>query len=282
MNETNREQHEASTQTRLESYLIFVRHGEAEKLAGADADEKIDAARRHTPVGEVQVTTRGKELANKITLRANDLIIQRSSKRTRTRQTVSAVVEAFINEQIAKNIGPVPALTNQRAIGRDQYNFGNASVTYATGGARRGTTKGLSEEWTRDPSVFQADITASGLSDLATEKLTTLKNNFQKAVFGLDHASKLLAKRWHKNKNNSLESPRLIVFVGSHGFVSEPWLKEVVAAHEQQTGRPVKLELGYGENFIVHLPANTDEDATLEIDNQKITIPQKLLKNLHQ
>lgn len=51
---------------RLETYLVFVRHGKSEVLEGADTDEKIDAKRRHTPEGEKQVYEAGVRFAENL------------------------------------------------------------------------------------------------------------------------------------------------------------------------------------------------------------------------
>ena len=72
------------------------------------------------------------------------------------------------------------------------------------------------------------------------------------------------------------------MFAGGHGFVGEPWLKEVVAEYERDTNTKVPIELGYGEYFTVHFPPSPNEPATLNLKGLKITIKDKFLEQIKE
>lgn len=270
---------EAEVESRLETYLVFVRHGVAEKLVGSDTQDDIDAARSHTTEGDSQVYERGRALAAEIPLWPGDLIFKRSSHRLRAQQTADRTVQGFLDGQREKGVGINDDLGTRDPGKRSGLNFGNENITYTVGGRRRGTTKGLSEEWTRHPEIFQQDMKDSGLDDDANETLRGMERSFQNTIATIDRASSVFFKRWDKyGKEEKSVPPRMIIFMGSHGFVSEPWLKQVVGKYEREHNLKVPLELGYGENFLIHFPKNKREAAVLRIGGHNIPIENDFLQ----
>lgn len=275
---------------RLETYLVFVRHGKSEKLEGADKDNTIDAKRRHLPEGEKQVYEGGRKFAEEVTLRPTDVIFERSSPRERAKQTVEGAVKGFLDAQKEKG---VETFNIQQSINPTRKEF-DLPLTgwgaYDAGGHRRGSTSGLCEEWIRKPDQYEADIKAAGLASFDVKRqLTELSDNFQHTVNIMDRASTLLRKRWESQlpektdtakEDKKVEEPRLFLFVGSHGFMTEEWLREVVKDYEQESGTKVPLELGYGEYFTVHFPPNQSEPPTLNIKGLEITIKDEMLRKL--
>lgn len=177
----------------------------------------------------------------------------------------------------------VTAVQESRTGAREDLSFpAVTSNAYAVGGARRGGTKGLCEEWTRSPDVFQKDMEGAGVDAKSVDVLLETKDSFQHIVSVLERAGKILLKRYEsRNPDADVKNlPRLITFVGSHGFVTEPWLKEVVAEYESVTGEKVPLELGYGEYFTVHFPSNLSDPVTLNFKGKTFPIKPELLERI--
>src|SRR5258708_4977277 len=107
---------------RLETYLIFVRHGKAEKLSGADTDEAIDAKRSHTEEGATQVYEAGQRLAQELQIESDDIIFERSSHRLRARQTVAGVVKGFLDGQKTEGVPPSVIRTSVNPA-REKFGF---------------------------------------------------------------------------------------------------------------------------------------------------------------
>lgn len=273
------EMREDKIESRLETYFVFVRHGVAEKLSGSDTQDDIDTARSHTAEGDNQVYERGRKLAKEIPFEPGDLLYKRSSHRIRAQQTADRVVEGFLDAKREMGVHLSDDLGKGTPGKRSGLNFGNENITYAVGGTRRGTTKGLSEEWARHPEKFQQDIQDSGLDDDADKTLRGMEQNFQKMIATINRASSVFLKRWEMYKQEKKSAPpRMIVFVGAHGFVSEPWLKQAVVAYEKKNNTKVPLELGYGENFLIHFPKNKREAVTLQIGGHDIPIDNDLIQ----
>lgn len=280
---------------RLETDLIFLRHGVAEKLPGADQRSEIDSRRKHTEEGTQQVYEGGKKAALDLNLSPDVqvVIVSRSSPRERAKQTVADGLRGFTEQLQAQGLHD-QSIDRQTSIkpARKAFDYGNHTAIYGAGGTRRGNTKGLSEEWTRNPELLQKDTDTAMETALTDDPNTKLDANnvladmtsgYQNTVVVADRATTLLSENWHaRNQDNpSAKPPRLVIFEGAHGFVSEPWLKEVVTDFEQTSGEPVKLELGYGEYWRLHWPASPSESPTLHIDGKIIPVSEKYLKKIN-
>ena len=286
---------EREPMVRLQTDLIFMRHGVAEKLEGADETSAIDALRKHTPEGVNQVYEGGKKAAVELGLNPNDsvVIVSRSSPRERAKQTVEGGLQGFLDqlkeqEMVDKQID---RQTSNKPT-RKEFDYGNHTTIYAAGANRRGSTKGLSEQWTRHPEILQQDINKAidfarkdnpEEGNNADELLSGMKTSYQKTVAVIDRASTMLAEKWRNNDEKKGDKPpRLVVLEGAHGFVSEPWLKEVVSEYEQEASEQVPLELGYGEFFRIHWSSNPQEQPVLHIGGKQISIKQEHLVKLNK
>lgn len=183
---------------RLETYLVFVRHGKSEKLDGADKDHTIDAKRHHLPEGEKQVYEGGRKFAGGITLRPNDVIFERSGPRERAKQTLKGAVEGFLDAQKEKGVETFNIQESKKRPTRPEFDLPLKSWgAYEAGGHRRGSTSGLCDEWIRNPAQYEADIKAAGIAPYDVKgELTGLSDNFQHTVNIMNRASTLLRKRW--------------------------------------------------------------------------------------
>jgi len=277
---------EHESKSRLETYLVFVRHGKAAALPGSDTSNQLDAIRHHTSEGEQQVYNAGVRLADEISLQPNDLVLQRSSHRLRARQTATGALQGFIDTQQARGVETINLQASVKP-GRESLSFPSVTARgdgpYAIGSARRGTSSGLSEEWTRHPDLFQQDIEEAGLSDDAEQTLEEMQDSFQRQISVVDRATRLLEKRWESRRaSDSDVAPRLVLIEGSHGFVSEPWLQEVVRDYEQDNGVQVPLELSYGEYFVIHFPTNSAEPVTFRVKDHTIPIKPEFLAKIKE
>ncbi len=291
------EQGERLPAKRLETYLYFVRHGKAESLPDSDTIDAIDAIRSHTAAGTADVEKAGIKIADELGDLSNIVVVARNSKRLRSGETSTGVVEqlkarfieqghdaASVAEHFQTTVNPV----------RDSLNFGNDIQAYTAGGERRGdktappgdkrrsNTTGLSEEWARDPAQLQADIEASGVGGNAEEIVNTMKSEIRQSVAVVDTASRWLARKWAgNNPGTEATPPRFVVIEGSHGFVTEPWLTDVVADYEAEHGA-VRIELKYAEYWRMHWSANPQEQPTLSIAGHEIPVKPEFMARLSQ
>lgn len=270
--------HEQEVPTGLETYLIFVRHGKAEKHTD---DISKDSERPHTPEGEKQVYEAGKKFAQEVKLQANDVIFQRSSPRVRAQQTVTGALDGFVSRQKELGCENINIMKSSKPAREGLNVLPPTGPSYIVGSARRGTSSGLCEEWTRNPEIFQKDLDSAGLSAKAGDTLKEQKENFQHEVSVVNRARTMLAEKWKKSKKEGEDTPpRLFIFQGSHGSVSEPWLLDVVKEYESAHNKKIRLELGYGEYFTIHFPENQKETPTLNISGESIPISKQYLEKL--
>lgn len=295
---------ENKPQLRLETDLIFLRHGKADQLPGADKEDAIDAQRVHTKEGENQVREGGKRVAKELGLGSESVvIIKRSGPRKRAGQTTETGLEGFLEELHSEGMDEKKIIVQESAIpeykgysaqsrqARDFLDVKNPTQAYASAKLRKGkgikemgAGRSISEEWTRNPAILQQDLADSGFGDLSSHELISgMRESFQNSVNLADRATTMLSAKWQaRNQDNpDAKPPRLVILEGSHGFVSEPWLKEVVKDHEQKTGKQLDLEMEYGEFWRVHWPSSPDEQPTLHIGGQVIPIEKEYLKKIY-
>ncbi len=279
------ENREIEKKLRLEIVVYFIRHGQAEKLPGGDRNQAIDAERKLTAKGREQVDLAGEKIGEAETLAPGDVVFARSSPFERSDETLLRARNKFLEKQKEKGVGGLYApLIDMRR--RDSLVFPDVSGlgAYEAGGERRkdtGGTSGLSEEWTRHPELLQEDMAEAGLTGEPAEAiLAKQKNEFQQTIAVAERASHVFHRRWQKGALEDTKPPKVVLLIGSHGFVSEPWLLEAVKEYETATGNKVPLELGYGEYWKLHLPPNLSEPPTLTIGGHTLPLKEALLKKV--
>ncbi|MEK7084687.1 MAG: histidine phosphatase family protein [Patescibacteria group bacterium] len=277
------EMREAEKPSRLETFVVFIRHGEAEKLPGAENDESIDAARPLTAKGQTQVEAGGASIAEEIPLRRGDMVFVRHSPRVRAEETADRVAAVFLEKQKEHGVEEIymPETTSR---GKQTLVFPNeaSGQVYHGAGKRKGTSKGVSEEWVRDAELFQADMDAAGGTERkAADVIATQQKDFQQTVALADRTSRAFGKRWDKMEMpEEIPAPRMVILLGSHGFASEPWLLEAVREYEMAHQTQVPIELGYGEHWTLRLPPDPRESATLMIAGHTIPVKEELLRRI--
>ena len=128
------------------------------------------------------------------------------------------------------------------------------------------------------------------LNVTAEEILAERAENFQGNAAMWANAGATLKKRWDESvsgKGKELEGfnvsdakpPHLVIVAGTHGaLVYETWLYEIIKKYEAETGEQVSPSLEYADFFKVHIPANPEEQPTLEIHGKKIPVPWEMFK----
>ncbi|KKU48639.1 hypothetical protein A3H10_04890 [Candidatus Uhrbacteria bacterium RIFCSPLOWO2_12_FULL_46_10] len=279
------EVHEREPQQRLETIIYFVRHGAAEAMAGADRDPTIDRQRHLSPEGRQQAEAAGRKIADELkSLESGDVIFSRSSPYPRAVETVG-----IVRDEVLKALpGRALVVPISRKPTRNEYRFPLTSFdAYSVGTERRGTTKGLPEEWVRDPSVFQRDLDEAGAMETAQGILNERTMNLQRIAARWERTGRLLGAKWQRDalegglEPAAIRAPRLVILIGSHGgLMPEPWLNEAVRQYEQENGDSVSPELSYGEYFKVHFPANVETAPTLTLHGKDIPLRVELFRRL--
>lgn len=271
---------------RLETIVYFIRHGSAESLPGADTDPEIDRKKHLSEQGKKEAEEAGDKIAAELQfLEPGDFMFFRSSPYPRAVETVKEVREKVI-DSLKKKDKKVNAPTSV-SYERDTLRFSLDSFdAYSVGAERRGSTKGLPEEWVRHPEILQQDLEKAGAGGKKAEEILKERVfNFKKNAAVWERAGRLLAKRWENNlKKEDIDSseirpPRLVILNGSHGgIVSEVWLYEAIKDYEVETGEKIKPELSYAEYFKVRFPSNSEEEPVLIIHGKEIPVSEELFK----
>ena len=284
--ELSPEMKEKEPEQRLETIVYFIRHGSAESLSGADKDPEIDRQKHLSPEGIKQAEKTGEKIAQELQfLESGDNIFLRSSPYPRAKETVGIVRDKVIGsleKQNKKIISPISVKPERDELRFSLDNFD----AYSVGEERRGSTKGLPEEWVRYPEILQQDLEKAGVTGKnAQEILTERTINFQKIAGVWEKAGRLLRTRWERIVSDQvtdlseIRPPRLVVLNGSHGgIVPEAWLYEAIKEYESKTGEKIPPELTYGEYFKVHFSINPKEAPILTLHGKEIPLNPELFQ----
>lgn len=272
------EKKEKEVLPRLETIIYFIRHGEAEEPAPNLPPDVANKERRLTKNGIIQAQKAGERIRDELDLSDRDIVFFKSSPASRALQTAEIVrAELLAKEGVKYQTGKTK---KEQLYFREELN-----PAYDVGTARRGTSKNISEEWVRNPEIYQKDIEAAKLDGVAEDVLAERKMNFQNFLSIFNRASKKLYKVWESHatdeQTKEIKPPRLVILLGSHsGIVSESWLYHAIKDYEDKEGIEIPLELEKSDYFSINIPSTSDQSPVLNIGDRHIPLAKEHLERI--